>query len=100
MQCVILHSTYKSDAFLGVLRASFHSSKGYLAFASIVVHKFESGKWKEVQGKYDFFHLSSYPVLMYNLINKGNTLGLTVYQLSRRYLVIIVKPITALIFGR
>lgn len=26
--------------------------KGYLAFASIVVHKFESGEWKKVQEKY------------------------------------------------
>lgn len=26
--------------------------KGYLAFASVVVRKFESGKWKEIQGKY------------------------------------------------
>lgn len=29
-------------------------NNGYLAFASIVVHKFESGKWKKIQGKYEF----------------------------------------------
>lgn len=42
------------------------ANKGYLAFASIVVHKFESGEWKEVQGKYDFFHLSLSTILVYN----------------------------------
>ena len=50
-----------------------------------------------------FSHLSSYPVLMYNQTNKGNTLGLTKYLLfdkqnhlcSQRFNLLI-----ALIFGR